>query len=124
MILVESLAKHGIIPRKTFKLEPPKIRRDLVNHWIRGYFDGDGCVSIDKLGNKRGCFMGTYSVINFIYKKCPALQRPTKVGKMWITAFSGNKKAKQVCQYLYNNSSVFLSRKKTLFDQERHKEKK
>lgn len=38
--------KYNIIPQKTLILEPPvQIPKDLLPHYIRGYFDGDGCVT-------------------------------------------------------------------------------
>lgn len=44
----EDLLKLGCIPRKSLILEFPKktkIPDRLIRHFLRGYFDGDGCVS-------------------------------------------------------------------------------
>jgi intein-encoded DNA endonuclease-like protein len=35
------------LPRKSLTLEPPEIFDDFARHYIRGYFDGDGCVGFD-----------------------------------------------------------------------------
>lgn len=44
--LKEDLALYNIIPEKTFKFEwPTKLERKYWLDYIRGYFDGDGCVS-------------------------------------------------------------------------------
>jgi intein/homing endonuclease len=43
--LKESLIKQGCFEKKSLILEFPKIPAKLVKHFIRGYFDGDGCVS-------------------------------------------------------------------------------
>ena len=44
-ILVEDLIKWGCNPNKSLILTFPKfISENLLNHFIRGYFDGDGCV--------------------------------------------------------------------------------
>ena len=40
--LVESIKKQGIHSRKTFTISKPNIKPELMNHFIRGYFDGDG----------------------------------------------------------------------------------
>lgn len=46
-ILIEDLHKLGITERKTYSnMEIPKqIPNDLIIHFIRGYFDGDGCIT-------------------------------------------------------------------------------
>ena len=43
----KSLAdKFNIYPRKTFNITiSEKIPKDMIKHFIRGYFDGDGCVT-------------------------------------------------------------------------------
>lgn len=41
----EDLTKLGCVPRKSLVLEfPTNIQQNLIPHFIRGYFDGDGCV--------------------------------------------------------------------------------
>ena len=37
---------YGLTPRKTHTVSIPKnIPKDMLKHYIRGYFDGDGCIS-------------------------------------------------------------------------------
>lgn len=41
----EDLAQYGIVPKKTFTLEPPFfLDKQYYISYIRGYFDGDGCI--------------------------------------------------------------------------------
>ena len=44
--MYEDLIRLGVTPRKSLTLKFPKIPIKLVNHFIRGYFDGDGCVRV------------------------------------------------------------------------------
>jgi len=44
----EDLINHGAIPNKTYVVQFPKLRKDLIRHFIRGFFDGDGCIT-DKI---------------------------------------------------------------------------
>lgn len=47
----ESLARYGCVPQKTFIIkfpENPPLPENLINHFVRGYFDGDGCLSFYK----------------------------------------------------------------------------
>src|SRR3990167_6722771 len=44
--LCQDLIKWGCVPRKSYCLEFPKnILDNLMSHFIRGFFDGDGCLS-------------------------------------------------------------------------------
>ena len=52
------LAEFNIVERKTEKYEPVSLTDDLMPHFIRGYFDGDGTVY--KLGAKSGDHPGHY----------------------------------------------------------------
>ena len=43
--LCSALNAIGCVQTKTFKLKFPLLKEDLISHFIRGYFDGDGCLS-------------------------------------------------------------------------------
>lgn len=42
--LYDSLSCHGLHPNKSLTIRMPKIPHHYRGHFIRGYFDGDGCV--------------------------------------------------------------------------------
>jgi hypothetical protein len=42
--LCSSLIKHGCHQKKSFTIQFPVLRGDLIRHFIRGFFDGDGSV--------------------------------------------------------------------------------
>lgn len=42
----DNLEKHGCVMNKSFIKEFPKIKTNLLRHFIRGYFDGNGNVTI------------------------------------------------------------------------------
>jgi len=46
--IARQLNNLGVMPRKTFKIQMPVLREDLYNDFIRGYFDGDGCIYVTK----------------------------------------------------------------------------
>jgi intein-encoded DNA endonuclease-like protein len=47
-ILYESLMRRGLYPSKSLTIEMPRIPKKYLPAFIRGYFDGDGCVHIEK----------------------------------------------------------------------------
>ena len=64
--IVNDLIRLGVLRNKSNVLEPPKYVPDkLINDFIRGYFDGDGCLS--KNGNSfYFSLIGTPNFINWI----------------------------------------------------------
>jgi hypothetical protein len=57
--MVNDLINLGAIQNKTFTIQYPTINETLEKHFLRGYFDGDGCIRVneDKRDNtKRGGF--------------------------------------------------------------------
>jgi len=50
-IIYDDLIKLGLCPRKSLLIELPEIPNKYFEYFIRGYFDGDGCINIEK--NKR-----------------------------------------------------------------------
>jgi len=48
MDLENIVSKYGIVNRKSYNWTKPNISKDLLPHFLRGWFDGDGCVCIDR----------------------------------------------------------------------------
>lgn len=63
--LVNSLNKQGVFPNKTNILLPPYLKDDLIRHFIRGYFDGDGSISLTG-GCPSVSFISTEPVLDYI----------------------------------------------------------
>lgn len=47
---VRSLMNHNIMPNKTYSDNYPTVQDALFCHFLRGYFDGDGCVCANRRG--------------------------------------------------------------------------
>lgn len=129
-IMFDALVKHGCIPRKSLVLVFPSITKSLVHHFIRGYFDGDGCVYIThpKNPNKTNTIYtnigvgicGTRKFLEGLSKEAPineAKKDKRKEGNIWYASVSGSKKARAFYNYIYKDATVFLTRKKDKFEQ-------
>lgn len=132
--LRDDLINLGCVPRKTFVLKFPSeemLPKDLICHFIRGYFDGDGTVYIRKYQRKdkriRGYaqIIGTLDIMSKIKSICierlglkeneiPIYSHPTSKGIFRIQ-FCSFKSMKRFRTFLYSPSNIFLSRKKELF---------
>ncbi len=114
-ILVEDLGKQGIMPRKTFKLQPPSVRKNLIRHWIRGYFDGDGCIYSR---GKNRCFnvIGRKVVVSYIRDHIPMngpIYAQKNIWRFDVYCSGGN--IKKLYRYLYDEMTICLDRKRAKF---------
>ena len=46
--IYDDLVRHGLYPNKSLTIKFPDIPKKYTPHFIRGYFDGDGCVYFEK----------------------------------------------------------------------------
>ncbi len=124
--LSESIKKWGLVPNKTDHTYFPNISEDLKKDFIRGVFDGDGCVHKDKMGNYHFKIVGNVELLNeiqnILIKNCNLSKTTLSVcnkGKNNIVAlqYGGNKTCLKIYNYLYNNSSLFMERKYKKFKQ-------
>jgi len=111
--LCKDLISLGCTERKSLTLEYPNIPKILERHLIRGYFDGDGCISKHRKSNNiRLSFVGTKNVLHAIQVN---LQKPNvklvKSGNAYTLGINGNKQSKRILEYLYKDSTIYLDRK-------------
>lgn len=122
-LIVESLIKHGVFENKTNILNPPTISKKLIPHFIRGYLDGDGCITscLDKDGYRKWAvkILGTDSVLTFI-KDFIEENNVTDINKFYkrkeeqtvsCLELGGNEQCRNFLDLIYNNASVYLDRK-------------
>lgn len=120
--MCKDLIRLGCTPRKSLKLEFPEIQKDLVRHLIRGYFDGDGYIAMrfpKKIARKlslRLVFIGTFEFLSKLKEilVCSSNVK-LKKHKTYILEMNGNKKAGRVARFIYDNTSIFLDRKKEVY---------
>jgi len=127
------LAKYGVVPRKTFIIQFPKIPKHLEVHFVRGLFDADGCISrakritVGKKGQKyiyyggEFCIEGNKKFILVLRDKLMVLGLPlTSIDysgkKINRVRYGGINQLKTIYDYMYKDATVFLSRKKNLFE--------
>lgn len=123
--IVHDLFKLGCLNNKTFKIRLPELENELMIHFIRGYFDGDGCVYKQK--NKNNSYKITIvGNNNFIIDIKEHLIKIGKfenndfsiIQKKTYTLLSINKylSSLKFYHYIYQMSSVYLDRKKEKYD--------
>ena len=120
--ICEDLNKLGCTPNKSLTLEFPTsdiVPDYLIRHFIRGYFDGDGCIHINHEKKRVSLsFMGTENFLNGLRD---VLCEELGITRVVIQSREGNK-AKQIfwariraCElifkYLYQDCNIYLDRK-------------
>ena len=116
-LLGDGLIRHGCVPKKSLVLKyPTSVPVELQWHFIRGYFDGDGCLSISGRG-ARWTLVGTESLLTSIATILNRVNihatvfRHTKKAKVFILSVSGNSQIARLLEHLYENAQMFMPRK-------------
>lgn len=115
--LCTDLSKYYITPRKSFTVQFPEIDECFYKDYIRGYFDGDGCISINKYGKPMFTIVSGSKIIleqinKILSEKCHIEPSSILTRKSVFTmGFYSKDKVKRVFQYLYTNADRFLERK-------------
>jgi hypothetical protein len=113
------LTDIGCNKNKTINAIFPNIPKKQMNHFIRGVFDGDGSISIDKRNQLAFSIVGNTKIIESIGKilnsECGIninIRKPKRYKcDISIYSFGGNKQAHRVKTYLYKNATIYLNRK-------------
>lgn len=117
------LWNKGCTPQKTYTIKFPDnqiVPYEFTRDFIRGYFDGDGCICITQNNNHievviSGMFDMLKSISNFlisekIIRVVPKIYNDTrsKASNMYIY---GKDNIKEFLDYIYKDSCVYLDRK-------------
>lgn len=124
--LCQDLIRHGVAQRKTLKEHSPLIKNpDLIKHFIRGFFDGDGCFSATKPSDKNReypkIFIASgHEIIQFIvdnvFKETGFVMGQDKYYKLDRCYIQSEEGFLKFVKYIYKDATIFLDRKKELID--------
>lgn len=108
----------------------PKLPRRLFHHFVRGFFDGDGSISIKHYKNRHGkmtealqsSFTAGNATGNFLEDLRDEIRKHVPVGMKKVSeGVSRHLVFNQydtmlLCEWMYKDSTLFLKRKKTIWD--------
>lgn len=124
--IFNDLLKLGITPRKSLTIKPPVIPRKYLWHYIRGFFDGDGCVYIrtTKYPSKLHVlfYTGSFAMAKFLYKVSKIIL-PKYKGKIMVRKkitnyyilHFGQRDSEILFKLLYKDANMFMKRKYETF---------
>lgn len=127
---VKNLERHGVARRKTYCLEFPKfLPSNLLRHFCRGHFEGDGTVGLTK-NNKEVRASIVSKMKNFLLDFKQILEERIgitcsvgeKKGKgkykdniCYVLYISGNNNTLKFLDWIYEGCNFFLSRKRNTY---------
>ena len=116
------LTRLGCTPNKSLTLQfPTEVPEELMHHFIRGCFDGDGHVS-----RKKDCFNVNFTSSKDFMDKFVELLDILEISHTGskkrykdkehsaYSIYLRSKSAKSFFNYIYNNSNLFLERKQKI----------
>ena len=116
---VDDLISHGCFKQKSLILEPPiGVPNNLIHHFIRGYFDGDGSIFWNKSAFERHKtwdipsyginITSTKEMVEWIIDQVGFgnLRKEKRRTKTWYYSQNGNKKVKDFCNYIYKDKLI------------------
>ena len=119
---VTTLINLGCVPNKSLVIKFPQIPIELYKHFIRGYFDGDGSITISEKGDlffnqailASGSkdFMDSFLIIykNYVNSEYEQNVYKSKSSNIYILTFKG-KFFYNLMDWLYKDSTIYLDRK-------------
>ena len=121
--LWETLNNYGCTPKKSLTLEFPDINifksKSLILDFIRGYVDGDGCISYHPTSKTKEFYSSELSILgteSFLNKIAELLNsdkiaiNKDKRSSVYILNFSVNE-TRKFLDLLYTNATIYLTRK-------------
>lgn len=117
--IVKDLIEHGIVPNKSLVLEMPvAVPPELLRHYARGYFDGDGCLCLNGAGywslsitSGSPVFMQQLGALIEQNTGCAANSYVPLEGKGYVLAYSSTDKLQKIMAWFYRDATVYLDRK-------------
>ena len=122
--LSNRLLELGFNHKKSATLEfPIWLNKDLIRHYVRGYFDGDGCIFLFKEKGVQKAAFSIISSIMFIEKLEELLVNELRINfyksypskGMSVLSCRGTQQSYAILQWMYNDSSIYLNRKYNTF---------
>lgn len=119
--LITQLKPFGMFPNKTHYAYFPNIEEKYWSHFIRGVFDGDGCVHLDNYKNISFNICGNIELISkiqdILMKECVLSKTKFATNKKVASnivqiKYKGAKQVHRIFEYLYKDKEdLFLDRK-------------
>lgn len=125
---VNDLIKQGCVRQKSLILEFPTIKQvpyELLHHFVRGYFDGDGSISssFSKTTEHISYNVSIVGTENFMYEcylflgEMGSLFPDKRKNNSWYLNIGGNLQIITLFKFLYKDATIYMDRKYNKFQE-------
>lgn len=121
---VNDLIDKGCYKQKSLILEPPKkVPENLIHHFIRGFFDGDGSIIKYEKTENSTIFQinitSTYEMVKWIkdYIGMGQIIPEKRREQTWYFTLGGNQQVIKFYRLLYEDATVWMDRKYNRFQE-------
>lgn len=122
--MCDDLSKYGVVPRKSISYQPPVLERELIRHFIRGYWDGDGWITSSKRKTSNGYrnnigIVGGPIALEYFKRFLPngfSIYKLKCNSNVLSLEASSKKTITLMYDFLYQDATIFLDRKKETFE--------
>lgn len=119
----ESLVKLGCVPEKSLILKFPQLsifsNKELIYDFIRGYVDGDGCLTFSRCGRLELSILGTKEflegICNIFENRFKSIHKIKRLKTNVYKISNCGENADYVTSILYRNANIYLERKRNRF---------
>lgn len=118
--IIDDLKKLGVFEKKSLTLKFPtteQVPKNLMNHFIRGVFDGDGSIfNTERIINGKTYYEPGVSIISSIgfidgLFEFLGFGNVYKTNNNKFISFKGKVEIVKIINYIYNDATIFLNRK-------------
>jgi transposase-like protein len=122
--LLHEFERHNLVPRKSLTLEFPDLPQEMIPHFIRGVFDGDGSFFKQKSSYGFSIVSGSETFIKNIKHAIEAqiggsrnIQYDSRGNGLYLYNVYGKESLYKLGKWIYQDDSFGMSRKKEKFNQ-------
>lgn len=116
--IVDDLISHGCVPNKTKSIKFPKLETESLQWaFIRGFFDGDGCLCFNKKKQAPQCHFTSASLMfiedlrDYLYERKIYSYIIEEGKECYRLALGGLENTHLFLNSIYKNASIYLDRK-------------
>lgn len=113
--LAQSLSEYGVIANKAAYTKLPKLNKNLMRHFLRGLYDGDGSIAKYRLVLTAGNTVILNQVRDHLVNALDLNPEAIKIYKTgeraWALSVNRKLERQSVMKYLYYDASVSMQRK-------------
>lgn len=115
--LVDDLISWGCVPNKVKHMTFPAISKEYYWPFIRGFFDGDGCIILNKQRRTPSCDFASTSydflqvIRKFLFEEKICSYYTQEKSGVWRLYIRGMENCVEFLDKLYGDSTIYLDRK-------------